>query len=130
MYELLYKFRYFFSRFSVCVVWCSISFDLLLSRWYYSTGFSLHTVVAESVNVHIFCNPLITGVIRDVMFTFIAYLFSITTIVSNLHIYNISTTIHVVATTTGIEAAFAVFVTRSFSDGGIFNLDTRKGTIT
>ena len=44
----------------------------------------LHTEVAISIR-HIVCNPLITGVIRDVMKTFIAYLFSITTIVSNLH---------------------------------------------
>ena len=93
-----------------------------------NTGFSLQTVVAVSGNgVHIIRNPCITGVIRDVMFTFIAYLFSITTIVSNLHIYNISTTIHLVVVAV---AAFAVFVTRSFSDGGIFNLDTRKGTLT
>merc|ERR1712238_496638 len=94
MYLLLYKFRYFISRLSVCVVWRSIFFfDLLLSRWYYSTGFSLQTVVAVSVTVHIIRNPWITGVIRDVMFTWSAYLITITTIASNLHICNIFTTI-------------------------------------
>ena len=108
------------------VVWYSIFFDLLISRWYYSTGFSLQTVVAVSFNVHIIRNPLITGVIRDVMFTFIAYLFSITTMVSNLHIYNIFTT----AAAFVAIAVEVVVVTRSFSDGGIFHLDTRKTTMT
>ena len=98
----------------MCVV--AIFFYLLLSWWYYSTGFSLQTIVAFSVNVHIIRNPLITGVIRDVMFTFAAYLVSITTIVSNLHIIN-----HRFTTA---AAAVAACVARSFSDGGIFQTET------
>ena len=117
MYELLYKFRYFFSRLSVCVIWCSIFFDWLLSRWYYSTGVSLLTVVALSVR-HIIRNPWITGIIRDVMSTISAYLVSITTIVPNLHIFWTGTTI-----------AVAV-VTRSFSDGGVFHIITNSTTKT
>ena len=121
MYLLLYKFRYFFSRLSVCVVWCSIFFfDLLLSRWYYSTGFSLQTVVAVSVTVHIIRNPCITGVIRDVMFTLIAYLFSITTIVSNLHIFSRITR----------RAATAVPIARICSDDGVFQIITNLITKT
>ena len=101
----------------MCVVWCSISFDLLLFRRYYSTGFSLHTEVAVSGSVHIVCNPLITGVIRDVMFTFIAYTYSITTIVSNLHIFRTGTTL-------------AVASARSFSNDGIFHVATRISIVT
>ena len=52
----------------------------------------LQTVVALSVR-HIIRNPLITGIIRDVMFTFIAYVCSITTIVSDLHIFRKGTRI-------------------------------------
>ena len=101
----------------MCVVWCSISFDLLLFRRYYSTGFSLHIEVAVSGSVHIVCNPLITGVIRDVMFTFIAYTYSITTIVSNLHIFRTGTTL-------------AVASARSFSNDGIFHIATRISIVT
>ena len=94
---------------------------MVLFYWLFST------VAAISIR-HIVCNPLITGVIRDVMFTFIAYvikLISITAIVSNLHIYNIFTTAaHCVIN------AVAASVARSFSDGGILHLVTRKITKT
>ena len=88
------------------------SFSVVLFYWLFST------VAAISIR-HIVCNPLITGVIRDVMFTFIAYvikLISITAIVSNLHIYNLMTTF--------------VFGTRSFSDDGILHTQTRITTLT
>ena len=93
-------------------------------RWYYSTGFSLQTVVAVSVTVHIIRNPCITGVIRDVMFTLIAYAAciytaSITTIVSNLDIVKSVTTI-VVAAIAHMDGTAAVG-TRSCSDDGIFH---------
>ena len=99
-------------------------FDLLFSRWYYSTGFSLQTVVAVSVNVHIIRNPCIAGVIRDVMFTLIAYLVSITTIVPNLHIFSRSTR----------RAVEIVAIARINSDDGVFriltNLTTKTRTTT
>ena len=108
-------------------------FDLLFSRWYYSTGFSLQTVVAVSVNVHIIRNPCITGVIRDVMFTLIAYatvnnIFPIiTTIVSNLLIFKTGTSSTAVNTGTPwitIVVLLAAVGTRSFSDDGIFHIFT------
>ena len=83
------------------------------------------TVVAVSINVHIICNSLITGVIRDVMFTSMAYISPITTIVSNRHIFKKFTNAVMVA-----AIAVAVCVARSFSDGGIFQTETSIHTLT
>ena len=79
---------------------------------------SIQTVVAVSIR-QIICNSLITGVIRDNrILTIIAYTSSITTIVSNLHIFRSVTTI-IVGT-----------ATRSFSNDGIFHIATRKTIVT
>ena len=96
------------------VVWFFFFFlDLLLGRR------TLSTVVAVSIR-HIICTPLITGVIRDIMLTIIAYTSSITTIVSNLHIFRPgTTTVFTVGT-----------ATRSFSNDGIFHIATRKTIVT
>ena len=100
-------------------------FELLLFRWYYSTGFSLQTVDAVSTRRQISCNPLtiiITGVIRDVMFTFRAYTVSIhrlwiTTMFSNLHIFRRGT-------------RRAVAIARICSDDGISHTITSPITLT
>ena len=132
---------YFFLRLSF-VVWFSIFFP-----WFPSSSMVvlfyrlllvwrkriLSTVGAVSIR-YISCNPLITGVIRDIMFTFIAEIsyipgfFPITTIVSNRNIFRKGTTLAVterIRTNGIIRTAIAW----SFSDDGIFHRVTRMITL-
>ena len=119
-----------------CLLFVWFTFFVLRSgggnaNWFIGNGtLSSDTKVAVFIR-HISCNPLITGIIRDVMCTILAYTNRriqalITTIVSNRNIFNTGTT---------ITKCFFIFpnpvaIARSFPDDGIQRRITTTITLT